>query len=366
MLDPKLSTKLNQAYARLGEMGYEIALRLRQGKDFTTKQREAWEKAIKLWTLLKILFRHVDITTTPPTLYKITEEEVNRLIRCLDKIGGYDKLPVTPSIFGGCKPKFVFSGGQSGQDGAPGTPGSDANINLQLTPGEIELELTQSVVSGVKTYTLGFEKYTAPSVQILFDEPQIHQQGESIDKNISIISTKGSENVTAISIFDAALNPLLQAILNLPTVNGPTQPVTNTITHTLIGTQIVQVTITDGITPIIVSKTLPFVYPILYGSNANTSINYYTSLNKLIEAKGTKLIPLNGDEVYFFIAVVGFYGEIKIFDHNDIEVTQEFTLTDQVVSSSGLDLNWGITYKLYRTTDKTTINNRLFRIEFQS
>jgi len=368
MLDPKLKDKLNQAYSKIGEIGYQSALSLRKGKDFTTKQRELWEKGIKIWTILKILFRHVDLETTPPTLYNITEKQVNELVRCLEKLGQLDALPIVPKIFPGCKPNTINTGGGSGTTGPAGPAGSDANIVVQLQPGETELELAQTTVGGVKTYTLGFTLYKAPDVSISFADPQIHEKGTVVStKNVTLTSDKGSESVTAMTIFDSTLNALLQSIINLTTINGNIQPVINVLpVPDVSDSLLVQVTITDGINPFTISKTLPFVYPILHGNNDNTSITYYTSLTKLIEEKGTKNISFNGDYKYFFVCYPASYGDIKIYDHNEIEVTSEFTITTTDITSTGLTNNWTTSYKIYRTTDKTTINNRLFRIEFTS
>ena len=144
MLDPKLSDKLSQAYVKIGEIGYKAAINLSKGKDHTAKQEELWKKGRILRFFVKLLVRHIDLETTPPTLYRITEEQVNRILLLIDKVGKLDMIPVYPTIQQMQKPT-ILKGGKNGEDGKDGEPGSDANIIVEAAPGETQLTFSSFV-----------------------------------------------------------------------------------------------------------------------------------------------------------------------------------------------------------------------------
>lgn len=365
MLDPNLNEKLTLAYARIGELGYEISLGLMKGKDHSRKQSDLWEKALKIWFYLKFLFRHVDTSTTPPTLYRITEAEVNKLINCLDKIGELDKVPVVPTMLPTTKP-VIINKGQDGENGAPGQDGTDANINFELSAGENELELEESIVGGVKTIKLGFTLYKVPTIAVALIGGKVFEEGTVVSsKNLQITTTKGSESIISLTTTDATLNTALQALINLPTLNGVSQPVVTTLPLSNLSVDTAYpVTVADDENYSLATDSISFVFPILYGANDNINPTLYTALTKIIEEKGGKQFTFNGSDKYFFYVSPDEYGDVRILDQNDIDVTDEFTKTTVTVTSSGLTNNWSHSYRKYITTDKTEINNKVYRIEY--
>ncbi len=123
--------------------------------------------------------------------------------------------------------------------------------------------------------------------------------------------------------------------------------------------------ITDGITTKNDQDSIRFYYPFLYGATDVTNPTHYSALTKLIEAQGNKNLLLNGVDKYFWIGYPSSYGALaRIKDQNGFVVTDAFTVVIVNVTSTGLDSNWTIEYRFYRTTLKTDISNQPYSIEF--
>lgn len=80
--------------------------------------------------------------------------------------------------------------------------------------------------------------------------------------------------------------------------------------------------------PLQTTRTVNYVYPIYYGMSAtdySTSGNPSASLSTLVEAKGTKALPINGSLKYVYYAYPAAYGNLtSIKDGNQFEVLTAF------------------------------------------
>lgn len=363
MLDPKLSQKLDLGYAKLGDIGYQIGLNLKKGKDNISRQKALWDQGIKLWQLLKVLLRHVDTTTTPPTLIRISEETVNRLLLCLVEIGNLDQLPITPSLMR--RRPIILNKGADGINGEDGNDGSNAFINVYPEEGETEVIVREEIVGNTKNYYLTVDLYRAPLVTVSLAEPKVYMKGVVLAlKSLSVTTEKGNKNIVDISYTDADVNDLLQAVLNLATVNGPVQPVINTISLENVSETTTYTAQVDDETEVVeASDTISFYFPYLYGDSDAIGIDLWDSLDKIVGPKQTQGFALDGLNKYFWIAYPASYGTVVIKDENGFVVTDEFTITTADITSAGLDDNWTESYKICRTTLKTDIQGT-FTIEF--
>jgi hypothetical protein len=367
MLDPKLSEKIAYAYKTIGEIGYSISLNFRKGKDHSFKQKELFDRGKKLRLILKILGRHVDTETTPPTLYRITEGQVNRLVMCMEKIGRFDTFPIFPSALPKPKP-IIVRAGQDGANGNNGINGTDADIIVEPDDGETEITVDTEIIGGIKHYKIGYTKYEEPTISVDISGSKVNEIGTVVSShNFTITTRKGSKAITGISIVNpASLNAALQAILDFNTLNGVSQPTSNFVVNTNISVDITySATVTDGENTNSSNVSINFYYPFLFGSTSGTSITYYTALTKLIASKSNKSVQFNGTGQYFWLGYPESYGSLaRIKDQNGFVVTGAFTEITVTVNSSGLANNWSQSYKFYRTTLPTDINNAFFTFEF--
>ena len=367
MLDPRLKDYMSASYAKLGEYGYKNALNMLKGKGNTRSNKELLERRVKLWLILKVLFRHVDYTTDIPTLYRITEEEVNKFVRCLLNLAEINDYPVSPNILPTVKPIIVQQGDQ-GIQGVAGTNGTDANIIVESIDDKQEVVVTSAIESGVRHDKINFLPYTVPIILAAIQGIKIFETGDDVVFNLNLTSTKGRDNIITIVCDDSAVNAVLQPLIDLPDLNDTgDQPViiiipvpTQSVNKTFIFTE------SDALVNSVSQDSISFFYPFLYGiSNTTTGFDYYLTFTKLIEGKANKSFLLNGTDKYFWIAYPASYGDlVRIRDQNGDEITDAFTKVVDNVSSSNLDNNWVHSYNLYRTTIKTTIINKYYSIEF--
>lgn len=367
MLNPRIKEIVSLAYTSLGDIGYSIALNLRKGKDHSSKQKELKNKGKIVRFILKIILRHVDTDTTPPTLYRITKEQVNRLLDCLQKVGRLDTYPIVPTALPQPKP-VVFKKGEDGTDGSDGTNGTDANIIVEAAVGETEITVTPVIISDVTHYRIEYNRYTEMIINVSIQGTKIFEKGVIVTAfNLNITTTKGSNNITAITITShTSLNTTLQGVLNFTAINGVTQPVVNFVTPTNISTnQDYIVQITDGVTTKNDQDSIRFYFPFLYGATDITNPTHYSALTKLIAAQGNKSFIFNGTNKYFWIGYPSSYGVLaRIRDQNGFVDTADWTVVIVNVTSIGLDNNYTEEYRFYRSTLKTDINNQPFSIEF--
>ena len=367
MLDPRLKDRLAQGYAKIGDITYKIALNLKRGKDHIPAQRALYEQGIKMNVLLKVLFRHIKFNDDGTiVLYRITEEQVNKLVRCLVELGELDQYPIVPTALPNVKPILVTTGEQ-GEPGQDGQDGSDANIIVEPEIGEDQISVNSVVIDGVRHDRIKFTAYVAAKLTAAIQGSKVFEIGTNNNITINLTSTKGTKTVlTLICSTDSDVNLLVQAALNLTAINGLSQPVLTQITvNGQTNTETFNFQIFDGKTVVNSSDSVSFFYTYLYGTgDTSTLANYYTMLTKLIAGKADRSFLLNGSNKYFFIGFDQGYGPVTIFDQNGFDKTADFTLLTVSVTSTGLASNYTRTYRIYRTTLKTTIINALYTIKF--
>ncbi len=367
MLDPKLKEYLSKGYAKIGEIAYKIALNLKNGKNHIPSQRDLYEQGIKMYSLLDVLFRHVtfDADTDIPILWRITEEQVNKFLRCLIELGELDKYPVVPSLFPTVKP-IIINQGERGEQGIQGADGSNANIIVQLKAGEKQLKLTENIAGLIKTYELSFDPYITTLLIASIQDSKIYEIGTSQDFDILITSTKGTEDIITLICSDGTIDALLQPLVDLIQLNGLTQPqsIILSLTNQTISKTYLFI-IDDDETQVQASDTVNFYYPYLFGASSVTGINPYSALPKSITAKSNRAFTFNDTDKYFYICYPASYGSLtSIKDQNGFEKISDFTVTTEDVTSSGLTSNWTVSYKVYRTTIKTSIANFPYTISY--
>lgn len=368
MLDPKLKDWLSKGYAKIGDISYSIALNMRKGKNNTPSQRNLYEQGIKMYLLLDILFRGItfDSETELPILWRITEEQVNKFLRCLIKIGELDKYPVVPSLFPTVKP-IIINKGVIGQTGEAGQDGSDATVDCIPDTGEEQISITEEVIAGVKTFKFKFTQYVMQILTAAIQGGKVFEVGTVQDITILVTSTKGTSDIVTLFSPDGAVDTILQGYVDLIQLNdvndqpvGISLPITGQTT-----TKTYQFTENDGKNNVSASDTLSFFYPYLYGSGATTGGNPYTSLTKVIAGKSNKVFILNVNNEYAKIYYPSSYGTLtSIKDPSSLEAIGAFSTGLENVTSSGLTNNWTIEYRYYRTTLKTTIVNGQYQIFF--
>ncbi len=130
MLDPNLKDIIAKAYAKLGDISYSIALNMKKGKDSSISQRKLYEQGIKMRMILRVLLRQItfDSITNFPTLYRLTEEQVNKFVRCLIQLGELNKYPTVPVLVPNTQPVIVAS--LQGDTGPPGPIGPQGLTGL--------------------------------------------------------------------------------------------------------------------------------------------------------------------------------------------------------------------------------------------
>jgi len=134
MLDPNLQQDISKAYAKLGDISYAIALNMMKGKDASPSQKKLYEQGIKMRIILRVLLRQVTFNpvTNQPTLYRLTETQVNKFIRCLIEIGNLSQFPIVPTLIPNVNPIIVSTGLQGnpgvGIKGDKGDTGFDTDF----------------------------------------------------------------------------------------------------------------------------------------------------------------------------------------------------------------------------------------------
>ena len=360
MLNRNLERIIAASYIKLGDNALRLARNHKNGLEGSKRQEAIWNKSASVRILLKGLESRV----------RQEDTRVNKLLSCLVKLSDINDYPAAPLLFNNIKPSVVLPQGIQGDPGTPGTAGSDADIVVQ--EGDDTIEIVETNPGGVKTYTVSYNPYTQPSISTTVNTGAItapasryREIGESISVPLSIVVTKGRENVTASTVTaPAALDTAYQSALNLTTINtvgNQTIPLTDIA---VTASETYSVNVTDGTNTPADSDNIYFNYPILVGSNAAASINHYAVLTKKTRTDGgiqpqqTTTVTFSGTNQYFFFAFDEDYPALtSIKDQNGFEVINSFTYTTGVsVDSTGLAANWTRDFREYRTTNPTTIN----------
>lgn len=117
------------------------------------------------------------------------------------------------------------------------------------------------------------------------------------------------------------------------------------------------------------SSSVSFIYPWFYGMDADASLSgtdVYSNLTKSLQNQGTKTPTFNGSDEFIYIFTPASWADIDtITDQNGFNVTASFdgpTLTN--VASSGLDNDYSLDFKMYKTQTVTTVNSGTYTITF--
>lgn len=155
----------------------------------------------------------------------------------------------------------------------------------------------------------------------------------------------------------AASNPL--GLGSVRTVNRDTA---NVVTFTVNAIEPVD------LTPISTTGTLTYLYPIYYGTvpfggtDYSSTGNIDGNLTKLLEAKGSKTVLMNGTNAFLYFAYPASYGDLSsIKDSNQFEYlnvpSPAFTKYTQTQTGS---YDWSTSYYIYKYTanlpNGTTVN----------
>lgn len=367
MIDPLLRQRLSQGYAKLGDITFQIALNMRKGKDHVASQRALYEQGIKMSVLLKLLYRHIDFDANGfPILYRITEKQINRFVKCLVQLGELSTYPIVPYIIPSTKP-ILITQGAAGSTGPVGPAGLDANIIVEPAPGETQIIVSSTVVLGVRHDRISLSLYTLPTLLAAISGTKLFENGSSNTISLTLTIRKGRDNIVTLVCSDSTVNAILQPLVNLTTINGITQP-TNIILSVPIQTVpfTFNFTLNDGsINNVLASDAINFVYPFIYGAFDAQAVNPYTTGTRVLAVKANRTIPLNGTDTFFSIGYDAAYGDLtKIKDQSGFDVTSAWTKHVVSVTSTGLAINYTTNFNFYVTNLKTTITNANYTIEF--
>ena len=110
-------------------------------------------------------------------------------------------------------------------------------------------------------------------------------------------------------------------------------------------------------------RTQSFIYPFFHGVDSDgnlTGNTLYTTLTKLLETQGNKMLTFNGANEYIYFCYPDTYPDlVSILDENNFEVISAFTKFTRSVTSSGLPSNYTQDFKVYRSTNLLVIINNL-------
>jgi hypothetical protein len=333
----------------LSQINQELMEEDEESKLLTLRQKTLFDEVVLIRYFLKTL-------QYPEYL---TDEQIRRILEALKIVGSINDYPSAPLLFFVDEPAIIGGAtGESGEQGVAGVNGSDANIDLVIDENDYSLSAVESTVEGVKTYTLSYTQYEEPTISITTDDGiTIFEIGSANTVNIKVDSSNGSETIAS----RALTAPFAHTFSN---TTGEEQLAVNGVASS--GTYTVR--INDGVDNYDASVYLEFLYPYLYGfsSTALSSPSHYNALSKILDVEGNQEVVLNGDFGHFYFMYENGYADLyKIEDHNGIDVTDFFTASTVSVTSSGLIANFTKTYKVYRTTEKTTISNKKYNFIFE-
>jgi len=299
----------------------------------------------------------------------LTVKEQEYIYRCIQDSLNLQNYPVAPLPFAMVESVDIIIGqqGPAGIPGANGANGTDADIDV--ITDDSELQVVESVILGVKTFTIRNFKYVVPALTVALEEASIPDPDQShvVETGEVIASlalyvnlTKGRDAVTASTLTTpGSLTAAYAAEVDLVDLNtNGTQAITLNLSN-VAASQTYTVNITDGINTPAASVSITFVKPFLYGSSATVlTTTHYTDLQKLIQTQGNKAVAFNASEQYFWFGFPESYGTLtQILDQNGFDVTSAFSVFTPVsVTPTGLDVNTPSDYTFYRTTLQTTIN----------
>lgn len=316
----------------------------------TDRFKQAYKIYISLYSLQHALFE--DDTDEDEVYY------------CLQQLtGGFD-LNEIPTLRNPTKPDILLGGtGVTGPRGPKGTDGTNANITLQPEVGETRINIREELSSNgqIKDYFLSYEEgpFIEPNYTITLPDGDYYPRGEVVASiPVQFTGTWGAGTPTVAS----GISPVVFAIGNNVTGNFALSNLSDDFD--------VIIQINNYGEDYFFNKQGFFVYPILQGSTISETPTYYSELNRIIRPKEDTTVLFNGTDEYFFFGYPASYGDLKpagqggIIDQNGLDVTNAFEEVVTNITSTGLDNNWTVQYRIYKTIVPTTINGN-FTFNFQ-
>ena len=349
---------LYQSQVWVGDTAYKIM----EQEQYSQSCDREYGLAFKILTYQQVLL-------DPDVDNNLTVKEQEYIYRCIQDSLNLHNYPVAPLAFSLVESVEFLVGqqGPQGVQGAPGINGTDATVDVVTDDPELQIE--ETVLLGVKTFTIRNFKYLAPALTVALEEASIPDPNQShvVETGVIIPSlalyinlTKGRDNVTSsVLISPGSLASAYAGELDLTDLNNTgTQAITLNLVNVDASTTYT-VNIGDGVNTDVKSTNITFVKPFLYGDSVGIlTTTHYTDLQKLIQTQGNKNIAFNDTVKYFWFGYPASYGALsQILDQNGFDVTAGFVVSNPVsVTSTGLDANWTEDYIFYRTELATTIN----------
>lgn len=367
MLNRNTDSIIVRSYIQLGDNALRIVRNNKYGNETSKSQKELWMNSFKIRVLLKAVEFRVRQD------YKVT----NKFLSCLVGLSGINDYPAAPILFNTIKRSVILPAGPAGPSGTPGANGSDANLDLVADPAYDNIAITESIVGGVKTYSIGYSPYVKPAITVSVNTGAItspasvyREIGEVLTIPLTVTLTKFRDPVVSSTfIAPTGVDASYQTLLNIPNLNTSGTQIISISPLNIAANETFTVDIADSQNTISSSANVYFNYPILYGNSSVLGINYYSSLSKLLRSDSGvqtlgsgRAVTFNGTDQYFWFGVHNSFAPItKILDGSGFDVTGDFTvMSSQSVTSVGLTSNWTQNYTFYRTTNKTSISNKSY------
>ena len=359
----EIDTVIGLGQWTLGDLSYEIVKMEEAGQENTKDHTDKVTRLIMLFGYLDFIIDD-DGEIQPQFLEDSNAEKFNKLLDGIYKLSNIFNVSAAP-ILGMGRAPLVYAGiGQAGTPGTTGPPGSDADIDVIEDPDYDNMSVIEVIISGVKTYKLGYAPYVAPTDSIAIQGSHTIEIGTVIATlGIIVTSTKGRETIIRRQIVSPGGLTLSNPNLNDP---GPQQE--NIAATNVAATTTYVLEVEDDRNTVSANDTITFVYPFFYGATPSTVFTVYTALTKLIESKSNKSVLFNGVNKYFSFAYPVSYGLLtQILDQNQFpfNIATDWVRTTVNVTSVGLTNNYvNIPYYVYTTASQTTINNGTYTFKF--
>lgn len=152
---------LANAYKRIGEIGLRICLTRRGGFDESVLQKNAKIQLIKSVKLLRSILSYSEYDQTGEFvgIYRVDDDQYNKLLRALIKIADVKNLPVSPILLFRGKPYIRVAGGQ----GLQGDRGEDVFLYIGYAEDNMGTGYS-STPGGARTY-VAFRKSSVSLVE---------------------------------------------------------------------------------------------------------------------------------------------------------------------------------------------------------
>jgi len=320
------NTILYLAHERLAEWGDIVV------ESSVRKSRVYQNKAEKLRYFLKAMEHE----------FYLEDDDITSLLQCINNLAELTDWPTAPVLAEKQAPVAITGvPGPIGPAGVDGVDGSDADINV--VSGDSVISIVETAPGGVKTFTVSYAPYTAPTISLAittsgFPNPSslIQELGTTLTTvPFSITLNKGKDTVDSSTLTSPAdQDGDYQAALDLVALNAGTEQIISLDDTNVTATQIYSAEIDDLTNQPSSSKTITFVIPFLYGSSGTALVQstYISNLTKLIQTQGNKAILFNDTDAFFYFVYDANYPDLdSILDGNGFEAIGAFTKTTETV-----------------------------------